>query len=124
MRARYLVLWISAFTALGFALRIGPAPAQEYACAAPGLHDGVVVCDGSGAPLGHKGGLFGVRLDLNRATVKDLERISGIGPKTAEKIVAHRAANGPFATVEGLLEVKGIGPKKLAKIRATLTVNR
>jgi competence protein ComEA len=56
-------------------------------------------------------------LDINRATAVDFERLPGIGPKTAQAIVDHRARNGPFATVDDLLSVRGIGPATLAEIR-------
>lgn len=56
-------------------------------------------------------------LDINRATAADFDRLPGIGPKTAQAIVDHRARNGPFATVDDLLSVRGIGPATLAEIR-------
>jgi len=43
--------------------------------------------------------------------------LSGIGEKTAIKIVEYREANGLFKTVEELTNIKGIGEKKLAKIK-------
>jgi len=54
---------------------------------------------------------------LNFATQIDLERIPGIGPVMAQRILSYREAKGRFETVEELLNVKGIGPKKLLKIR-------
>jgi len=61
-----------------------------------------------------------VKVDVNTADVEELTRIPGIGPKTAEAIVAYRKDVGPFKTVEELIEVKGIGPKKLETIRPFL----
>ena len=61
-------------------------------------------------------------LDLNRATVDDLDALPGVGPATASAIVAHRAANGPFASVDDLEAVRGIGPAKLEAIRPLVTV--
>jgi competence ComEA-like helix-hairpin-helix protein len=61
-----------------------------------------------------------VKVDVNTADVEELTRIPGIGPKTAEAIVAYRKDVGPFKTVEDLIEVKGIGPKKLETIRPFL----
>ena len=56
-------------------------------------------------------------IDLNSATVEELQRLDGIGPALAQAIVDYREQNGPFASVEELLEVPGIGEKKLAAIR-------
>jgi competence protein ComEA len=55
-------------------------------------------------------------LDLNGATVEDLKRLPGIGPKLAEAIVAAREKK-QFASVDELRRVKGIGPKTLEKVR-------
>ncbi len=56
-------------------------------------------------------------IDINRAQIKDLEQITGIGPALATRIVAYRARHGRFATVDDLLRVPGIGPKKLEILR-------
>ncbi len=61
-------------------------------------------------------------VDLNRATVDELDALPGIGPATAAAIVAHREQKGPFATIDGLLDVRGIGPAKLDAIRALVRV--
>lgn len=63
-----------------------------------------------------------LRLDLNTATAADLDRLPGIGPSTASKIVAFRSANGPFRTIDALLKVPGIGPTKLEQFRALVRV--
>ena len=49
-------------------------------------------------------------LDLNTATVPELEELPGIGPALAEQIVAWREENGPFAGPEDVTQVPGIGP--------------
>lgn len=56
-------------------------------------------------------------LDLNHATAGELEALPGVGPVLAERIVAYRELNGPFAAVEDLLDVGGIGEAKLAAMR-------
>lgn len=58
----------------------------------------------------------GGKIDLNRATAAELDALPGVGPSTAEKIVADREANGPFRTVEDLKRVSGIGDKKFADL--------
>lgn len=59
---------------------------------------------------------------LNSATAQDLERLPGVGPVLAERIVGHREDMGPFERVEDLLEVSGIGEAKLASIRDLVVV--
>jgi competence protein ComEA len=61
-------------------------------------------------------------IDLNRAGVDELDTLPGIGPSIAGAIVAHRAANGPFASVDDLIEVRGIGPARLEQLRPLVRV--
>lgn len=56
-------------------------------------------------------------ISLSDADAAELEALPGVGPVLAERIVAHREANGPFTAVEDLLEVPGIGEAKLAALR-------
>lgn len=55
--------------------------------------------------------------DLNSASAEALQRLPGIGPVLAARIVADRAANGPYTSLDDLLRVSGIGNKKLAALR-------
>lgn len=55
----------------------------------------------------------GSRVNINDASADELETLPGIGPATAEKIIADREASGPFSTVEEITRVTGIGEKKL-----------
>lgn len=61
-------------------------------------------------------------LDLNRATEQDFDALPGIGPKLAERIMAHRQSVGGFHSLDELREVKGIGKKKFERIRPLVTV--
>jgi competence protein ComEA len=61
-------------------------------------------------------------IDLNTATVAELDKLPGIGPVLAGRIIAEREKK-PFTKVEDLRRVSGIGPKKLEAIRALVTVN-
>jgi competence protein ComEA len=61
-------------------------------------------------------------IDLNTATVPELETLPGIGPVTAQAIVDHREQQGPFASVDDLLDVQGIGEARLAQLREQVTV--
>jgi competence ComEA-like helix-hairpin-helix protein len=58
----------------------------------------------------------GERIDLDRAGVRELERLPGVGPGLARKIIADREARGPFGGLDGLDRVPGIGPALLARI--------
>ncbi len=55
-------------------------------------------------------------VDLNTATTEQLDTLPGIGPVTAEAILAWRTENGSFTAVSELLEVSGIGDATLAEI--------
>ena len=61
-------------------------------------------------------------LDLNTATVAQLDALPGVGPVTAAAIVAWRQANGKFTSVDQLADVDGIGPARLEKLRALVRV--
>ncbi len=60
------------------------------------------------------------RLDINRASVQELQALPGIGEVLAQRVVEYRRAHGPFRTVEGLQNVKGIGPKRMEQLRPLL----
>jgi competence ComEA-like helix-hairpin-helix protein len=57
--------------------------------------------------------LWDHRVDVNTADEQELQRLPGIGPVAARRIVEERAANGPFASVEALARVPGFGPAKV-----------
>ncbi|MGD9017785.1 MAG: helix-hairpin-helix domain-containing protein [Desulfobacterales bacterium] len=50
-------------------------------------------------------------ININTATVDELTTLNRIGVAIAERIVAHREANGPFNQAEDLMNVKGVGQK-------------
>jgi competence ComEA-like helix-hairpin-helix protein len=56
-------------------------------------------------------------IDLNEAGVKKLEKLPGVGPVLAERIVKYRNNEGGFTSVDELNEVSGIGPAKLKQIK-------
>ncbi|MCF4150825.1 ComEA family DNA-binding protein [Dethiosulfovibrio sp. F2B] len=61
-------------------------------------------------------------VNLNSASLEELQTLPGIGPKTAAAILSYREKIGPFRSVDELTKVKGIGPKKLETVRALVTV--
>lgn len=64
----------------------------------------------------------GERVNLNTATVEQLDALPGVGPVTAAAIVAWRETHGKFADVDQLGDVDGIGPARLEKLRALVRV--
>jgi len=61
-------------------------------------------------------------IDINSATVEQVESLPGIGSKIAEALVEYRTLNGKFIDVKDLLNVKGIGKSKLEKIKKHIVV--
>ena len=61
-------------------------------------------------------------INLNTATVQELESLPGIGTKTAERIIEYRTKQGPFKKIEELMNVQGVGEKSFLKLKPQLTV--
>jgi len=74
------------------------------------------------APLADPGSTDPAPLDLNRASAAELERLPGIGPVLAARIVAYRDSIGRFRSVDELDRVRGIGPALLERIRPHLSI--
>jgi competence protein ComEA len=66
---------------------------------------------------GVAGAAPGVPVSLNSATAEQLDTLDGVGPATAQKIIAWRTQHGGFRSVADLGQVPGIGPKKLAALK-------
>ena len=64
----------------------------------------------------------GAPINLNTATVAQLETLPGIGKSTAERILEYRQKNGGFKKVEDLMNVRGIGEKSFLKMKGLITV--
>ena len=64
----------------------------------------------------------GLPINLNTATLEQLDALDGIGPETAEQILEYRDANDGFGSVEELGEVPGIGDKRLESLREQVRV--
>jgi competence protein ComEA len=61
-------------------------------------------------------------INLNTATLEQLDTLSGIGPTTAQKILDFREERGGFSSIEELGEIPGIGEVRLASLRAEVTL--
>ena len=56
-------------------------------------------------------------VSLGSATLEQLQTLDGVGPATAQKIVAYRTEHGGFRSIDDLANVPGIGPKRLAALK-------
>lgn len=90
--------------------------AQSLPQNAPGV---VRVPGSSGVRSATKGGL----IDINHADLQELQRINGVGPAIAQRIIEYRNQHGAFSSVEGLINVRGIGQAKMNQIRNQVTVS-
>ncbi len=62
------------------------------------------------------------KIDINTATLEELQTLPGIGPVLAQRIIEYRETYGPFVDIEELLNVQGIGESLLDRIRDLITV--
>lgn len=62
-------------------------------------------------------------ININTALADELEKLKGIGPALAERIIEYRRVHGPFSEKSELLRVKGIGPKIYERIKDNISVN-
>jgi competence protein ComEA len=104
----------------------GPTPKAQLGAvnlAAPVADGEQVVVPGRGAPgvvpaaAPAAGSSPSAPLDLNSATLEQLENLPGIGPVTAQKILDYRQAHGAFHSVTELQGVPGIGPAHMAQLK-------
>ena len=61
-------------------------------------------------------------ININTASAADLQRLPGIGAKTAGRVIEYRQKNGPFKKVEELMNVRGVGEKNFLKLKTQISV--
>ncbi len=96
-----------------------PAPSGTVMPAAPVPS---ASADSGSAALSPSGPLG--TLDVNAASLAELDRLPGIGPVLARRIVEHRSRHGRFHAVDDLLSVPGIGPRLVERLRPHLRASR
>lgn len=87
--------------------------------------NGTAVTGGTGNTAGIVAGQAasqGQKVNINTASVKELETLPGIGPALAQRIVDYRTSRGPFRAPEDITGVSGIGPAKYAQIQDLIAV--
>jgi competence protein ComEA len=96
----------------------GKAERSAVNLAAPVSDGQQVLVAARGSPAAPAAGApaSGAPVSLSSATAEQLDALPGIGPVTAQKIVAYRQAHGPFTSIDGLDAIPGIGPARLANL--------
>lgn len=65
----------------------------------------------------------GAPVNLNAASLAQLQSLPGVGPSTAQRILDYRQKNGAFKKIEELMNVKGLGEKSFLKLKPLITVS-
>jgi len=61
-------------------------------------------------------------ININTASLEELDSLPGIGPTTAQRIIDYRTTNGPFTEIDQIMDVSGIGPATYDEIKDLITV--
>ncbi|GAC81380.1 competence protein ComEA [Gordonia malaquae] len=101
----------------GDQILVGRSGGDQVRSAVVTSGDETTTAPGGSLPTGD-----GRQVDLNTATEAQLDELPGVGPVTAQAIIAWRSTHGRFTSVDQLAEVDGIGPSRLAKLRPLVTV--
>ncbi len=64
----------------------------------------------------------GDKVNLNTATLEELQKLPRVGPKVAQRIIDYRKQNGSFKKIEEIMKVRGIGEKTFARMKDMLSV--
>lgn len=99
------------------AIVVGATPAMAAQEGATATQETTVQAETEKAAVTSSG-----KVNICTASAAELEKLPGIGAKTAEEIVLYREKNGPFNSTEDLKKVKGIGEKKFEALKDKITV--
>jgi len=88
----------------------------------PPVQGGQDVTDQSQPPENSTGPISGSQINLNTATLDQLDALPGIGPAIAQRILDYRENAGGFSGAEEITQVSGIGEATFAKIKDMITV--
>lgn len=101
-------------------------PRRDEASPPPPVQGGAVVAvagsrSSGSVPISVPDG--GGLVNLNTATLEQLDSLPGVGPAIAQRIIDYRDSVGSFASIDEITQVSGIGPATFEKIKALITVN-
>jgi len=106
-----------------------PPPEPRSPSAPPRAEQGPEVYDAGRQTIGEKPSSGGRKLpptqtiNINTASLEELQQLPGVGSSTAKKIILHRSTHGRFATPRDLIRINGIGEATFAKMAAYVTVD-
>jgi len=78
--------------------------------------------DSSGTVKGDSTSSVTDKININTASLSDLDKLDGIGPTYAQRIIDYRSANNGFKSIEEIKNVKGIGDKTFEKLKNQITI--
>ena len=106
---RFVVRFLGTLLVTALFLGSSPMVGLERLHAAPAME---------AASAQRAGGL----VNINTASLEELQAVRGIGPTIAERIVDYRAAHGPFESLKDLTMVRGIGGAKFQRVKAQIKI--
>jgi competence protein ComEA len=99
-----------------------PGVDLSYVNLARKLSDGELILVGTTPPPEQSAPGAGGKVNLNTATLTQLDALPGVGPALAQRILDYRAQHGDFRSVDDLRHVPGIGDAKFAQLKDLVTV--
>lgn len=106
----------------GQQLNIPYKAGEEPSAQNPAGGDGGLDLPGATAEPTESNGGESELININTASLEELDSLPGIGKTIAQRIIDYRDQNGPFAAIEDILNVSGIGPSTFDQIKSLITV--